>query len=218
MQVKSAWAARGRSLSNHYIAAESAISALRWDVPSFQAETATKPPHSARHLDELEQQAYDEGFARGAAEGRAQAQHAERERLRAEGQHLQALIEHLARPLREMDAEVERMLVALALDVGGRLAMTALQDNAGAVTAVVHEAMAALMPPRRAASVHLHPADVELLQGELQLPADAGVWQLVADQTLNRGDVLVVTDSAHVDARLDTRAATLAQTLLGERA
>jgi flagellar assembly protein FliH len=39
----------------------------------------------------------------------------------------------------------------------------------------------------------------------------------VPDAELHRGDCRVITDSAQVDARLDTREAGIAQALLGER-
>ncbi len=201
-----------------YITANSAGSALRWDLPVFESERVPPPPpHSARHLDALEQQAYEDGHARGFLEGRAQGRAAESARLSEQTERLKAICDHLARPLHELDAGVERLLLALAVEVGTQLAIEALTVEPERVAGIVRQAVAALTPARPGLSIHLHPADLALLKDTLELPTEAGDWHLAADSALRRGDCLVVTDRACVDARLDTRAASLAQALLGER-
>ena len=86
-----------------------------------------------------------------------------------------------------------------------------------AVAGVIQESLGALAQPARDARIHLHPADVELVKDTLTLPDDYAGWRLVADKELMRGDCLIATDSARVDARLDTREAAVAQAVLGDR-
>ena len=204
---------------SNFITAESALHAQRWDVPMFEADTVpAPPPHSARHLDALEQQAFEEGHARGYRDGREQGRAAEMASLQAEAQRLAAICDHLAAPLKALDGEIERMLVLLAIDVGSRLALQALGEHPEAVAEIVREALQALGNQRVQTRIHLHPADARLLADTLQVPAEVSDWRLLPDAELQRGDCVVTTDLARVDARLDIRAASLAQTLLGERA
>ncbi len=86
-----------------------------------------------------------------------------------------------------------------------------------AIAGILREAIGALAVPARDARIHLHPADADLVRDTLTLPEDYAGWKLVADKDLMRGDCRIVTDSAQIDARLDTRAASVAQALLGER-
>ena len=203
---------------SNVFAAESAAAAQRWELPLLQHfDLPVTPPHTAQHLDELEKAAYEDGFARGHADGQAQGYGDGAQRVREHGERLREVFDHLARPLRELDTDVERMLVALAIEVGRRLAQTALTQDPALVAGIIHEALGALTQPARDARIHLHPADAEIVKDTLNLTAEIGAWRLVPDSELRRGDCRVITDSAQVDARLDTREAGIAQALLGER-
>lgn len=211
------------SESPSYWRAESLGTVERWDIPVIRDELdlpPPPPPHTADHLDELERTAYEDGYARGHSEGYAagdaQGYADGAARVREQTAHLKALLDHLAKPMRDLDGEVERTLIALALEVGRRLAQATLIQEPEAIAGVVREALGALGAPARDARIHLHPKDVELVGETLTLPADFSGWRLVPDRDLMRGDVRIVTDSAQVDARLDTREASVAQALLGE--
>ena len=78
----------------------------RWQLPSFDQAG----PPTAQKLDEIEAAAYQDGFQRGHAEGFATGQKV----ALAQAQRLQALIEHMARPLAHLDEETERTLVDFA--------------------------------------------------------------------------------------------------------
>jgi len=200
-----------------FLSAESVTNAQRWELPLLQGFADLAPPPTAQQLDEIEKAAYEDGFARGHADGEAQGYADGARVVREQTERLRAVFDHLAKPVREIDGDVERMVVALAIEVGRRLAQTALRDDPALVTGIIHEALAALGQPSRDARIHLHPADVEILKATLDANAEAGNWRLVPDTELMRGDCRVVTDSAQVDARLDTREASIAQALLGDR-
>lgn len=202
-----------------YWAAETVTEAVRWDLPSFAdpADSPPPPPHTAEHLDQLERTAYEDGYARGYAEAQAQGYADGAAKVREQVQQLKTVFEHLARPLKDLDGEVERTMIALALEVGRRLAQTTLVQEPEAIAGIVREGLGALATPTRDARIHLHPADADLVRDTLSLPDDYAGWKLVADKELMRGDCRIVTDSAQVDARLDTRAASVAQALLGDR-
>ena len=181
-----------------------------WELPSL---VDPDPPPTAAELQEIETAAYEEGFARGKAEGYAAGAAIARE----QAERLRLLLEHLARPIAELDEEVERTLVALAIEVARRLTNAQIELDPGVTASVVREALEALGDTPRDARVHLNPAELEALRGILEPPTEGPKWRFVADNTLHRGDCRIVTDGGQVDARLDTREASLSRALLGDR-
>jgi flagellar assembly protein FliH len=204
--------------SNYWTAESLGTAVQRWDLPDFSPPPVpAMPVHTAEHFDELERTAYEDGYARGHAEGSTQGYGDGAARVREQVAALKNVFDHCGKPLKALDAEVERALIALALEVGRRLAQATLVQSPEAIAGVIREALGALATPTRDARIHLHPADVELVQETLTLSDDYTGWRLVADRTLMRGDCLVITDSARVDARLDTREAAVAKAVLGEQ-
>lgn len=185
------------------------LAVQRWELPVFGA--AAEAPPTAAQVDAIEAAAYDEGFARGRAEGR----NAGAAEMRAQALRLAALLDHLAQPLAELDAEVEAALVSLALQVGKRLALHELGVDPAKVGAIVNKAIAALVAVPREVQVHLHPDDARLLKDSLTPPPEVSAWRIVADAGLGRGDCRVSGETGWVDATIEARAAGIAQALLG---
>ncbi len=193
------------------------VNAARWELPLLQDFSRPAPvdaPPTAQRIEEIEAAAHREGQLRGHAEGYA----AGLAEAREQAQRLRQLFEHLSRPLAELDSEVERALIALTLELARRLVQQELTLDPAKVAGAVHEAVAALGTAPRNLRVYLHPDDAELLKGQLTLSADVQDWHLLPDKELMRGDCRVATDSARVDARLDTRQAAIGQALLGDDA
>ena len=90
--------------------------AARWEAPDLTPPPPRAGP-SVEELEAIERAARQEGFARGHAEGHAQGQ-AEVRRLIAQ---LEGLIDSFARPLAQLDGEVETVLAELAVQVAGAL-------------------------------------------------------------------------------------------------
>lgn len=197
---------------------DSAAGARRWEMPvlSFSTtEEEQQPPLTAAALEEIQAAAHAEGYQRGLTEGLAEGRRLGAQQVRDEAQRLRELVAHLSRPLADLDAEVERTLIALTIEVARRLVDEQLQLDPGITAAAVRDAVASLSPPPREVRVHLHPEDAAILQ-DFPAPPDVLSWRLVPDATLCRGDVRLVTESAVVDALLDTRQAGIARSLLGE--
>lgn len=191
-----------------------AAQAATWKLPNFDEgmRRASRPPPSAAQIEDLEAAAAREGHARGLAEGRAQGA----AEVRAEAQRLRALIEHLSAPLAEIDAKTEQALIALMLELARRLVQQELAADPAKVLGVVRDAIGHLTQPVRSPRVRLNPDDARIVIEHLRDDPEAGEWQIVADRQLMPGDCVVESESARVDARLDTRQALLAQRLLGD--
>ena len=186
--------------------------AQRWEAPVFGTRQPPQPLHTAAQLDAMERAAYEEGFARGHAEGYA----AGAGEVRAQAQRLRELLEHCARPLAELDAEVEAMLAELALAAARRLVQRQFELQPGLLEATVHEAIAALVTVPRELRVHLHPEDARLLQDQMERPAEVAAWRLIPDVSLARGDCRIAGESGWVDATLATRERALLRAVNGD--
>lgn len=191
--------------------------AAPWSLPSFDAmlRARTEPvpePPTAQRIEQIEAEASREGHARGYADGYAQGASA----ARAEAQRLQLLLRHLAAPVAEVDAQTESALVALMLELARRLVQQELAATPEKILGIVREAVAHLAQPVRGLRIRLHPEDVRVVSEHLTEDPGVEGWTLVPDVQLMPGDCVVETDTARVDARLDTRQAQLAQRLLGD--
>jgi len=201
-----------KNLSN-VLLAEQLPGAQRWEAPPLGQPGAKAPMHTAAQLDAMERAAYEEGFARGHADGYA----AGALDARNAAQRLRQLLEHCARPLEDLDAEIEQALVELALQAARRLVQREYQFDPQLLAAAVHEAIGALATMPRELRVHLHPEDLRLLHDSLERPPELAAWRLVPDPALLRGDCRIASDSGWVDATLATREQALARALGAQR-
>lgn len=187
-----------------------------WTLPDVQVR-GTAPavrPLTARQIEELHAQAREDGFAQGRREGLE----AGRKEVLARVHELEGLMQALARPLEQVDDQVEQELVHLALAVARQLVRRELRTDPGQVLAVVREAMAALPIAARNVRLHLHPEDAALIRDTLSLSEVEQGWQVVEDPLLTRGGCKVSSDSSQIDATVERRLqAVIAQTLGGER-
>lgn len=196
---------------------------MRWTVPPLSAAGPVRKPsaapsrgdrlNTAGHLDDIEKAAYEEGFARGRADGyQAGLQDA-----RAAAAQMNLLLDHLGRPLKDLSVEVEHALVKLAVNTARKLVNEDIQIHPEHVAGAIHQAVAALAATPRELNIHVHPDDAVLLKDLLSLPGDTH-WKLIPDAGLARGDCRIITESGQIDARLDTRESNIASALLGETA
>lgn len=176
--------------------------------PRAVAPAQPAPPPARRFTaDELDA-ASSQAFARGAEEGRRQAQ-AELERVRAE---LAAILEGLSAACEAPEAFFDP-LKRLALRLGEALARKELTASGHAIDALLQHALAALREhgfgPVRAA---LNPDDLALLRAEpVSLPDGL---DFVADPALSRGSVRLTRGERCVEDFIEHRLEALAARLL----
>ncbi|WP_243047643.1 flagellar assembly protein FliH [Dyella sp. RRB7] len=172
-------------------------------------EPAAQP--TVRDLEAIEQQAREEGYAAGHAEGMAAA----RDVLNTRMARLDALLEAAARPLRAMDELVELELARLAMTVARQVLAHELRTSPDLVVEAVRQAALALPSATGHLRVRLHPEDLALLRS---LDVAESNWQLVGDASLQRGDCLLESERSRLDARVETRLAAVVDAVLGAEA
>ena len=190
----------------------------RWQLPEVTgpviglAESRRRQDNELRHaLQQAEARGYQAGFERAQGENRARLAALE-ERIR----RIDAVMGVLARPLEQLDAEVEAELVQLALAVGKQLARRELRIEPAQIIAIVRESLAQLPLTARELRVHMHPEDAATVREHLSAGAGERLWTLVEDPTLSRGGCLVQAESSRVDARLESRIAAIATNAFGD--
>lgn len=195
-----------------------ATAAQKWAPPevygrSFgsNGERAARPGRQDREaIDALYRKAEAEGHAAGKAQFEAQtAQLVERIA------RLDATLQSLARPLSELDAEVEKQLVALALTVAKHVVRRELRIDPTQVVGIIRSTVALLPASARDVRVHLHPDDATLVRERLAEPHAERAWTVIEDPIMLRGGCRVTTDHAQIDARLDTRLGVAISAVLG---
>jgi len=154
---------------------------------------------------DIAQQAYEEGFASGEAEGRAFGESQYRTYLTRLDDHL----ERFARIGDAFERAVQEESVGLALAVGEYLAAQQLDSNRANVADMVRTVLAA-HPLRKASgpaggealTLRMNPKDLELL-GD-RLVGFAGI-RFVAEESLGRGSLHLESAEGVLDATMEQR-------------
>ncbi len=184
-----------------------------WNVPEVQSgqDAGRNRPVTARQLEEIGEQARQEGFRQGLQEGRDQG----REEMLGQARILELIIQTLAQPLEQLDDSVEQQLAQLAMLVARQLVRRELKTDPGQVIGVVREALAALPVAAREVQLVLNPEDAELVCEALSLQEGEQAIRVVEDPVLDRGGCRVVTSTSQIDATIETRLNSVIAGVLG---
>lgn len=193
----------------------------RWDLPSVSGTPvqARRPGKTVGELEDVAQRAYQEAYAKGRDAGLAAAQAESQQlvgQLKTQAAKLDSMLNALARPLQQVDSEVEQQLLHLALTVARQLVRRELRLDPSQVIAVIRETVALLPAATREIRVHLHPEDAAIVREKLAMPGGDRAWSIVEDPVMTRGGCRVATDTAQIDARLETRINSVIATMLGD--
>lgn len=162
-------------------------------------------------LEEADTRGYEAGMARARAETGARLAALE-ERV----QGLDAVLRLLARPLEQLDADIENELAQLALAVGKQLARRELRVDPAQVIAILRESLELLPAAAREVRIQLHPEDAATVREHLTVPTGDRAWTIVEDPTLSRGGCVIHSQSSRIDSRLEARIAAVAASALGD--
>lgn len=182
------------------------------EIGDLAAQTASLP--TLDQIASIEQQARDEGHARGLEEGRneglalgheeghAQGMASGQAEIRRLGAQIEGILDNFSRPLARLEDEVVLALGELAVRIAGALVSRAYQADPALLARLVEQAVASAGEQQRPLQVRLHPDDIDSLTPLLQLPAGCS---LVADSSLGRGDLRVHAEAVRIDGSLAAR-------------
>jgi flagellar assembly protein FliH len=200
----------------------SAAGVERWSLPQVEGSLIGRPTDDKKAQaaaeaiarvarEQAEQRGYEAGMKK--AETEMKPKIAE---LEARAKKLDALLQFVARPLQELDAEVEKTLLQLTLAVGKQLARRELRLEPEQVIAIIRESLRELPSTAREIKVLLHPADAAIVREHLTEPVSERAWNIVEEPTMSRGGCMVRTDTSTIDARLDSRINAVIANALGD--
>jgi flagellar assembly protein FliH len=193
---------------------ESLTAYQRWELPTFdppkeelvEIPTATLP--TAAEVEQMHQQAYDEGhqegYDRGYAEGAKQARE-EEQKARDEVLRLGGMIDALDKELQQVDQQVAQSLLDLSMELAKRMLLQALKVKPELLLNVVNEAISELPHFSHHAYLILHPADAELVRSRMGEQLDHTGWKILEDAKIECGGCRVETANSQIDATLATR-------------
>jgi flagellar assembly protein FliH len=193
----------------------------RWDLPTVAGTTiqGRRPGRTVGELQDVERRAYQEAHAKGHAAGlaaaRAESQQALNQ-LKAQAATFEKMLAAVSQPFSELDDQVEEQLVQLAVTVARQLVRRELRMDPAQVIAIIRETVALLPAATRDVRVHLHPDDAAVVRERLATPGTERAWTIVEDPVMTRGGCRVTTDTAQIDARLETRIQSIMTAMLGE--
>jgi len=192
--------------------------AQKWTPPPVNGPAFAPRRERNKEPTKQERDVFEDARAQGYAAGMAEFE-ARNADVSMYIQRLDNVLNLLAKPLADMDSQVERQLTTLALTVARHLVRRELRVDPTQVVAIIRETVVLLPASARNVRVHLHPEDAALVRERLAEPQTERAWTIVEDPIASRGGCRVTTDTAHIDARLETRLGqVIAQVLGSERA
>lgn len=209
-----------------------------WQAPDVQSIEQQKQEKAgiltARQLEELQKQAYDEGFQLGKEEGYTagleQGQEEGRQKGLQKGQeevfqtikYFEQIMKFLAKPVEQVDKEVEEELIGLSMATAKQIIRREINADPGQIIAVIKEALSALPANSKKIKVFLHPLDAQIAREYLtgtntENSGDLGdeVWTIVDEPNITRGGCQIKSEASQINASIETRIAEIAARILG---
>ncbi|GGD72757.1 flagellar assembly protein FliH [Lacimicrobium alkaliphilum] len=200
-----------------------------WKYEPPEEEEEVLPP-TAKEIEEIRHNAYQEGFEQGRTEGFEQGHQQGLEQGLAEGTekgleqgkseglsaakeqvdelvaNWQQLIDQLTRPVEQVDAELEKELVQLAVSLARAVIRTEVKTNDKVILQALSEGLKVLPIQDKGYQIHLHPEDIQLIRehfGEQEI--ESHHWQLIETPDMTRGGCDIVTQNNAVDLSVERR-------------
>lgn len=186
----------------------------RWELPLVHGKKVSSKS-TAKELENIQKQAYDEGFALGQKEGLESKQ----QEVENEITSLRSIIELLAEPLNDLDDDIVKQLAHLSMIVAKQVVRRELHTDEGEIVGIVREAMNALPASTRKISLNIHPDDAGLVRKAFALGEDEESneqrWKIIEDPMISRGGCKISSENSRIDATVEARLNRVITTLLG---
>lgn len=191
--------------------AEPALELNAQETPEMPEEVIDEAALQAQQ--ELIDQAIQEGFARGLAQGQEDTALEWQQRMddyvanqgHQAAERLQAVIQSLDASLADVQQLMAQQVLALACDIARQVVRQELTVNTQVLQPVVREAVSMLVSEGRPATVRLNPADLEGVDDSLREALNPPGVQWLADPAVSEGGCLVESAGAVVDGTIEKR-------------
>lgn len=198
-------------MSNSVIIPKEQLTAFeRWELASFDAQsrsqlkggvTTNAPLATVAELENIRQQAQNEGFAQGREAGYA----AGIEQAHNEAAQIHSLLQNLQVSLNQVDEQVARSLLDLSLEIARQMVRETLHVKPEVILKVVADAIGGLPHFNQNAHLVLHPDDAALVREQMGDQLNHAGWKIFTDMQIERGGCRVETAHSHVDASNEAR-------------
>jgi flagellar assembly protein FliH len=200
----------------------SEVDVSRWDLPSVEGAPLPRPGQkgvNVMHLTIVEREAWEHGFKDGHVEGvrKGEAELAKRiAEVDVKLAALDAIMGALAKPLDDLDQQVEQELTRLTLAIAKHLVRRELRMDPTQVIGIIRHTVSLLPLSARKIKIHLHPDDAAIVREKLARASGEQEWQLAEDPLMARGGCRLTTENSSVDARFEASVAAALTGLLGD--
>ncbi len=173
----------------------------RWELPAFEngrtlARNIGLP--TAVEVEQMQQQARDEGYAEGQQRGHAEGMQQAAQQI----QRMTALMNLLEQ---QVDEQVAQELMGLALDIARQVIQQSLKVQPELLLSAVREAIGSLPIFNHGAHLILHPDDASLVRERMGEQLAHSGWKILEDVRMVRGGARLETANSQVDASLEAR-------------
>lgn len=204
-------------MSNAVIYSADELACTPWEISSFEGD-----PHALKEaayagitlptieqISAIQEQARQEGYQAGHAEGYAHGQQA----AALETARLHSLADTFATEVGQADEIISQQVLDLSIDLARAILKTALEVRPELVIPIVKEAVRYLPAIQQPALLFLHPDDAVLVNDRIGIELTKMGWQIADDAQLRPGSCRVETANNQIDASLPTRWQRLAASL-----
>ncbi len=174
-----------------------------------QLPLGPSPEEVAAQVENARQQAFDEGYALGNAEGSQATRNALAEPTRLATEQAQQRFDEALSSMRTQLAQAQdqmaQAVLQMACDLARQVLRRELTIDPQAIQPVLTEALALLQADTIPVTVRLNPNDFAALEGTGTAPAQPGNPRFVPDAAITPGGCVLEAPGTGVDATLETR-------------
>jgi flagellar assembly protein FliH len=189
-----------------------------WELPPIDGPVLARRRRSA-DLDAVEREAWDKGYAEGHAAGvtaATQEQQAAQSEIDRRVQHLGSILEFMAKPIAEVDDQVQRQLAMLAGAIARQVVRREIKLQPDDIIGVIRDTVSLLPVTAREVRVHLNPEDAKLVNSRLAEVTSERAWSITEDPILPRGGCRVTSENSSIDAQVEQRLGAAIAAVLGD--
>ncbi len=145
---------------------------------------------TASQLEDIQNQARDEGYQAGYAEG---------------AQRITALLSSMEQALQQTDQKISQDLLDLALEVARQMVRQTLKIKPEILLNTIQEAINSLPHFNQGAHLVLHPDDATIVRAAMGDQLSHSGWKIFEDVLIAPGGARVETAHSQIDATLENR-------------